>query len=270
MPSNPERLGKSHEKLTRDLLNGTDAQPDTRDQLEYLDADDRERVRIGSEKAASFIRKHTPFEIVAAFEEGDAKKPDPDDDVDVVVEGAHGESKGYSLKLTSDTAINVRNTLASKMAEDIFERPLDELFDEGEYATYQSATAQFVDEAISSSEMAGQIIPIFARKFAEFRDRDEATLRANLLRDVRLESNTVACKVTAAGNFYGFASMDRAPLRKFKDGEGTLEIYTKDSNNTSIFFDVDGESAFRIDMYGQYAGSTRKARIKTVYRVTFG
>jgi len=270
MPKSPERLGKAHEKLTRDYLNGDDSQPDTEEQLDYLDDGQRERVRIGAEKAAEFIREHTPFNIVSATEEGDARKADPDDDVDVVVRGADGEEKGYSLKLTSNTAINVRNTLASKMAEDVFGRPIEDVLGPEAFATYERVISQFVDDEIESSEMAAEMTPVFAAAFRDFCDRDEPLLRERLLEHVRLDSNTVACKVTKAGNFYGFASMERAPLRKFAAGEGELEIYTTDSNDTSIFFDVDGEAAFRIDMYGQYSGSTRKPRVKTVYRVTFG
>jgi len=269
MPKSPERLGKAHEMLTRDLLNGDEPGADTLEQLEYLDADGRERVRLGAEKAAEFIREHTPFRIESATEEGDARKVDPTDDVDVVVRGG-GREKGYSLKLTSSTAINVRNTLASKLAEDVFGEPIGELLSPAELETYERVTAEFEAGECAGSDMAAAMTPVFAEKFRAFRDADEATLRARLLEHVRLDANMVACKVTAAGNFHGFASMERAPLRKFQAGEGTLDVYTTDSNDTSIFFDVDGEPAFRIDMYGQYSGSTRMARIKTVYRVTFG
>ncbi|ESS02967.1 MAG: hypothetical protein A07HR67_02475 [uncultured archaeon A07HR67] len=269
MPRSPERLGKAHEMLTRDELDGVDARPDTDEQLAHLDADQRERVRIGARKAAAFITEHTPFAIDHATEEGDARKTDPTDDVDVVVHG-EGQTKGYSLKLTSNTAINVRNTLASKLAEDIFETNIDELLTSAELATYDRVTSEFVAEDCAGSDMAAAMTPVFAEKFRAFRDADEQTLRERLLEHVRLDANMVACKVTAAGNFHGFASMERAPLEAFQAGTGELSIYTTDSNDTSIFFDVDGEAAFRIDMYGQYSGSTRKPRIKTVYRVTFG
>jgi hypothetical protein len=269
MPRSPERLGKAHEKLTRDILNGDEPQPDTLEQLEYLDEGERDRVRIGAEKAVEFIRDHTPFEIKRATEEGDARKADPTDDIDVVVYGG-GEQKGYSLKLTSSTAINVRNTLASKIVEDIFDTDIQSLLSEEEHATYERVTTAFAAGEAEGSDMAAAMTPIFAEKFTEFKQREEATLRQRLLEPIRLDANMVACKVTNAGNFYGFASMERSPLRKFRDGEGELEIYTKDSNDTSIFFAVDGENAFRIDMYGQYQGSDRMARIKSVYRVTFG
>lgn len=265
----PERLGKAHELLTRDILNGDQPQPDTRSQLDHLDETERERVRIGAEEAAEFILEHTEFTIERTTEEGDARKTDPTDDVDIVVHG-DGQQKGYSLKLTSSTAINVRNTLASKIAEDVFDQDIETLLTPEEYQTYTRLTTEFEAGDAEGSDMAAAMTPIFAEKFREFRSRDEATLRDRLLQHVRLDSNMVACKVTEAGNFYGFASMERAPLRKFRDHEGKLDIYTKDSNNTSIFFDIDGEQVFRIDMYGQYAGSTRKPRIKSVYRVTFG
>jgi len=265
----PERLGKAHELLTRDILNGDQPQPDTGSQFDHLDETERERVRIGAEKAAEFILEHTDFEIERTTEEGDARKADPTDDVDIVVHG-DGQQKGYSLKLTSSTAINVRNTLASKIAEDIFDQDIETLLTPEEYQTYTRLTTEFEAGDAEGSDMAAAMTPIFAERFREFRSCDEATLRDRLLRHVRLDSNMVACKVTEAGNFYGFASMERAPLRKFRDHEGELDIYTKDSNDTSIFFDIDGEQVFRIDMYGQYAGSTRKPRIKSVYRVTFG
>lgn len=270
MPKSPERLGKAHEKLTRDLLNGDEPRADTREQLAHLDEGERERVEVGADHAAAFVREHTPFGVDHATEEGDARKVDPDDDVDLVVHGADGERKGYSLKLTSSTAINVRNTLASKLCEDVFGEPIESLFDDDELAAYERVTAAFATDEIAGSDMAAEMTPVFAAKFREFRDRDEPLLRERLLQHVRLDSNTVATKVTKAGNFHGFASVERAPLRKLRDGEGTLDIYTREGNATSIFFDVDGETAFRIDMYGQYAGSTRMARIKTVYRVTFG
>ncbi|RAW47021.1 hypothetical protein DQW50_01165 [Halorubrum sp. 48-1-W] len=269
MPRSPERLGKAHEKSTRDVLNGDDPQPDTEAQLAYLDDDQRERVRIGAREAARFVREHTPFAIERAIEEGDARKTDPTDDVDVVVHG-EGRTKGYSLKLTSSTAINVRNTLASKVAEDVFGKDVSVLLTPEEFATYERVTREFVAEECGGSDMAAAMTPVFAEKFRAFRDADEATLRERLLEHVRLDANVVACKVTAAGNFHGFASMERAPLRKFQEETGELSIYTTESNDTSIFFDVDDEAAFRIDMYGQYSGSTRKPRIKTVYRVTFG
>lgn len=269
MPRSPERLGKAHEKLTRDLINGFGPQSDTNEQLRYLDAEERDRVQIGAEKAADFIREHTPFEIERATEEGDSRKADPTDDVDVVVHG-EGQKKGYSLKLTSDTAINVRNTLASKIAEDVFGQDIESLLSPDEHQTYTRLINQFVKEEAEGSDMAAAMTPIFAEKFREFKERDEETLRRRLLEHVRLDSNMVACKVTKAGNFYGFASMEREPLRKLRAGTGELEIYTKESNSTSIFFAVDEDVAFRIDMYGQYAGSTRKPRIKSVYRVTFG
>lgn len=269
MPRMPERLGKAHELLTRDVLNGDQPQPDTRSQLDHLDDSERERVRIGAEKAAEFIREHTDFDIERATEEGDARKADPTDDTDLVVHGA-GRTKGYSLKLTSSTAINVRNTLASKIAADVFGEDIETLLTPDEYRTYTDLTTAFAAGEAEGSEMAAAMTPVFAEKFRAFRARDEATLRDRLLEHVRLDADMVACKVTAAGNFYGFASMERAPLRKFRDHGGDLDIYTTESNDTSIFFDVDGEPAFRIDMYGQYAGSTRKPRIKSVYRVTFG
>lgn len=269
MPRKPERLGKAHEMLTRDILNGNDSQSDTLEQLNYLDEDEQKRVHIGAKKAAEFIREHTDFEIEHATEEGDARKSDPTDDVDLVVYGDDNQ-KGYSLKLTSNTAINVRNTLASKIAEDIFGTDIESLLTTGEYETYKRVTTEFAAEKAEGSDMAAAMGPIFAEKFRNFRDRDEETLRRRLLEPIRLDANMVACKVTKAGNFYGFASMEREPLRKFQEGSGSLEIYTKDSNDTSIFFGVDEEPAFRIDMYGQYQGSTRKPRIKSVYRVTFG
>ncbi len=269
MPRSPERLGKAHETLTRDRLNDDEPQADTERQLEYLDDDERERVRIGADRAAAFVREHTNFAIERATEEGDARKADPTDDVDLVVHG-EGQTKGYSLKLTSNTAINVRNTLASKLAEDIFDTDVKELLTPAEFATYERVTTEFAADECGGSDMAAAMTPVFAEKFRAFQAEDEATLRERLLEHVRLDSNMVACKVTAAGNFYGFASMERAPLRKFRDGEGDLRIYTKSSNDTSVFFDVDDDPAFRIDMYGQYNGSTRQPRIKTVYRVTFG
>lgn len=265
----PERLGKAHELLTRDILNGDQPQSDTKSQIGHLDDDEKERVRIGAEKAAEFILDHTDFTIEHTTEEGDDRKADPTDDIDIVVRGEE-EEKGYSLKLTSSTAINVRNTLASKIAEDIFDQDLEALLTTEEYQTYTRITTEFEEEEAEGSDMAAAMTPIFADKFRSLRSRDEPTLRNRLLEHVRLDSNMVACKVTKAGNFYGFASMERSPLRKFRDHKGRLEIYTKNSNNTSIFFDIDGEKVFRIDMYGQYAGSTRKPRIKSVYRVTFG
>lgn len=270
MPKSPERLGKAHEKLTRDLLNGEDPRADTREQLSYLDDDERERVEVGADRAAEFVREHTPFSVNHATEEGDARKADPDDDVDLVVHGTEEKQKGYSLKLTSSTAVNVRNTLASKLCEDVFGESVESLLDDDELAAYERVTAAFAAEEIAGSDMAAEMTPVFAAKFREFRDEDEARLRERLLQHVRLDSNTVVCKVTKAGNFHGFASVERAPLRKFRAGTGDLDIYTKEGNATSVFFEVDSETAFRIDMYGQYAGSTRMERIKTVYRVTFG
>jgi hypothetical protein len=268
MPRSPERLGKAHEKLTRDVLNDEEPQSDTKAQLDYLDEGQRERVQVGAEKAAEFVQDHTPFGVEYATEEGDDRKGDPTDDVDLVVHGGD-KQKGYSLKLTSSTAINVRNTLASKVADDIFGEDISELLTAEEYETYERVTREFVAEECEGSDMAAAITPIFAEKFREFKRDDEATLRKRLLKHVRLDSNMVACKVTKAGNFGGFASMEREPLVKFQQGDGTLESYTTESNDTSIFFSIDGAAVFRIDMYGQYAGSTRKPRIKTVYRVTF-
>lgn len=269
MPSNPEWIGKAHETLTRDILNNVDPQDDTLRNLDQLSKGDRERVQVGAEHAASFIKEHTPFEITHTTEEGDDRKPDPNDDVDLVVHGKN-QTKGYSLKLTSDTAINVRNTLASKVAEDIFDTPLEELLTAEELATYERVTRKFASGEYSGSDMGAEMTPIFSKKFRQLRDSNESALRERLLNHIRLDSNMVACKVTSAGNFYGFASMEREPLRKFRDGDAKLEIYTIDSNNTSIFFDIDGRKVFRIDMYGQSQGSTRKPKIKTVYRVTFG
>lgn len=266
--SNAEYIGKSHEKLTRDMLNEDGARDDTVEQLSHLDESEKERVEIGAEKAASFIRENTPFDVAKAIEVGDSRKTDPDDDTDLLVEGERA-SKEWSLKLTSNTAINVRNTLASKMCSDIFEQPIQEVLTESEYTEYETWTERYAADECSGSEMAGVLTPIFAEKFRYALEHAEEEIRDNILNDVRLDSNMVAVKVTNAGNFHGFASMEREPLRKLSNDEGDIYVETTDSNNTSIFFEVDDEPAFRIDMYGQYAGG-RMEKVKTVYRVLFG
>lgn len=266
--SNSEYIGKSHEKLTRDVLNNDNRRSDTIEQLSYLDDDETERVELGAEKAAEFIEKHTPFNITNAVEVGDARKTDPNDGTDLVVEGTN-ESKKWSLKLTSDTAINVRNTLASKMCEDIFEQPITEVLTSDEMEKYNEWTSKYASDECSGSDMASVLTPIFTQKFRYALTHARGGVRNNILEDIRLDANMVAVKVTAAGNFYGFASMEREPLRKMMNGDGDISVYTTENNNTSIFFDVDDGPAFRIDMYGQYAGG-RMERVKVVYRVIFG
>lgn len=269
MPKKPEYIGKAHEKLTRDILNNNDKQPDTKEMLSKLDDSDLNRVQIAAEKSAEFVNSKTDFEIKQSFEVGDSRKNNSEDDTDLLVKG-NEEEKEYSLKTTSSTAINVRNTLASVMCKNIFEETIDSLFNKEEYSTYSELTQKFVEEEISGSDMAEEITKIFESKFNEFKQEDRERLTSNLLNELRLDSNMVACKVTKSGKFYGFASKEREVFNKFREGEGELRIYTKDSNNTSIFFEIDGESIFRIDMYGQYQGSERSPRIKTVFRVTFG
>lgn len=265
--SNAEYIGKSHEKLTRDILNSDTRQSDTVKQLSYLDDDEKERVELGAEKAAAFIEEHTPFTITNAVEVGDARKTDPNDDTDLVVENEQS-SKKWSLKLTSDTAINVRNTLASKMCEDIFEQPITEVMSTTQMEKYNEWTRKYASGECSGSDMASVLTPIFTQKFRYALTHARDGVRNNILEDIRLDANMVAVKITTAGNFHGFASMEREPLRKMMNGTGTISVYTTENNNTSIFFDVDNETAFRIDMYGQYAGG-RMEKVKTVYRVVF-
>ena len=276
MPKDPEQLGKAHEHLTVAYLNSSNSSNDAERHLSKLDENAKKRVKIGSEKAAEFIREATDFEIKEAVEEGDARKPDPNDDIDITVYGDNGNQKSFSLKLTSSANINVRNTLASKISEDIFGSTIEELLSEEELNKYRKLTEQFVEEVkdenkdFRSSDLGGPVKDIFLRKFRDLKTRDEEKLRSKLLSEIRIDSNMVAVKVTASGNFKGFISSEREVFRKFRGGEGELTIETKESNNTSIFFRVDNEDLFRIDMYGQYNGSTPKPRVKCVYRVLFG
>lgn len=265
--SKAEYIGKSHEKLTRDILNNDEHQPDTIEKLSRLSEDQKERVEIGAEKTATYLRENTTFDITKAIEVGDDRKQDPNDDTDLLLKGKN-DSMEWSLKMTSNTNINVRNTLASVMCDDILEQPIEEVLTESEYEKYETWKSKYENGECSGSEMASKIRPIFVEKFSYALEKAEDDFRDNILEDVRLDSNTVAAKVTKSGNFGGFASMNRTPLQKLADGNGDMKVYTTENNNTSIFFDIDGELVFRMDMYGQYAGR-RMDRIKTVYRIQF-
>lgn len=265
--SKAEYIGKSHEKLTRDILNNDEHQPDTIEKLSHLSEDQKERVEIGAKKTATYLRENTPFDITKAVEVGDDRKPDPNDDTDLLLKGEN-DSMEWSLKMTSNTNINVRNTLASVMCDDILEQPIEEVLTESEHKKYETWTSKYENDECKGSDMASVMIPIFAEKFSYALEKAEDELRDNILENVRLDSNTVTVKVTDSGNFGGFASMDRTPLKKLADGNGEMNVYTTENNNTSIFFDIDDELAFRMDMYGQYAGG-RMDRIKTVYRIQF-
>lgn len=272
MPKKPEDLGKGHEYLTEKLLNGAEKPSEADIDLSGLNDNQQERVKIGAIQAAKFIKNKTPFNIREAEEVGDKYKSDSNEDADIAVRGQNGQEKLFSLKLTSQPQINVRNTLASKISEDIFGRDLEELLNDEEMNQYQELTQEFVEneDEFSSSDLGGPIKEIFTEKFREAISAREDEIRKNLLKDMRVDSNMVATKVTKGGNFKGFVSPEREVFRKFENGEGNLEVKTRDSNNTSIFFTLDGEDLFRIDMYGQYNGSTRKPRVKSVYRVLFG
>ena len=265
--SKAEYIGKSHEKLTRDILNDDERQPDTIKQLSHLKEDQKERVEVGAEKTAVYLQENTAFEITEAIEVGDARKADPNDDTDLLLKGKN-DSKEWSLKMTSNAKINVRNTLASVMCEDILEQPIEEVLTDSEYEKYETWTNKYKNDECSGSEMASIIGPIFAEKFSYAIEKAEEDFRNNILGDVRLDSNTVTVKVTKSGNFGGFASMSRTPLKKLATGNGEMKVYTTENNNTSIFFDIDDSLAFTVDMYGQYSGG-RMARIKTVYRIQF-
>jgi hypothetical protein len=154
------------------------------------------------------------------------------------------------------------------MCDDIFEQPITDVLTDSEQSQYDELTQKYAADECSGSDMAKVLTPIFAEKFRYALEHAESELRDNILNDVRLDANMVAVKITNAGNFYGFASMERNALKKLVDGDGEIDVYTTDTNNTSIFFDVDGETAFRIDMYGQYSGG-RMEKVKTIYRVVF-
>lgn len=269
MPHSPEFIGKAHEKLTRDILNGVSPQKDTKKMLQEISEKDRKRVEVGAKKTAEFIQKKTDFEIEEAKEVGDRFKPTSNKDTDIVVKGNNSE-KGFSLKMTVNPTLNVRNTLASKISEDIFKEKLSDLLTSKEMKKYKNLTQEFSEGKISGSNMASTITKMFCKYLNQKKDENENKLRKNLLKDMRIDSNMVACKVTPDGKFKGFVSLDRESFRKFKNMEGDLEVFTKETNNTSIFFKIDGKIIFRIDMYGQYQGNVRKPRVKSVYRVEFG
>jgi len=269
MPHSPEFIGKAHEKLTRDILNREDPQEDTKEMLNELSEDEMARVEIGAEKTAQFIEEKVDFQISKAEEVGDKFKPDPEEDVDIVVRGDNSE-RAFSLKMTSSSTMNVRNTLASKISENILEEEISDLLTVKEMKRYEKLTQDFARGKISGSDMGSEMTEIFCKYFNEKKGENEEELRRNLLKEIRIDSDMVACKVTPKGKFKGFVSPEREAFKKFKNMKGSLEIFTKESNNTSIFFELGGESLFRIDMYGQSNGSTRKPRVKCVYRVAFG
>jgi len=68
---NQNAIGKAHEKLTRDILNGVEPQSDTLEQFGQLDEEQQNRVEVGAEKASEFIKKDAHFEIADVEEVGD-------------------------------------------------------------------------------------------------------------------------------------------------------------------------------------------------------
>ncbi|WP_206750723.1 hypothetical protein, partial [Halorubrum sp. SP3] len=72
--------------------------------------------------------------------------------------------------------------------------------------------------------------------------------RERLADELLLDSNTVACKVTKAGNYHGIVSTTQGPISNLDNPNTTLEIYTIEDSSTSIFFDIDGDRAFQIDV----------------------
>lgn len=266
MPKKPEYIGKAHEKLTRDILNGEDPQTDTVAQLNELPTDDRDRVRLGSEKTAEFIRDDVSFAIETAEEVGDALRGVSGDDTDLVVYGPNSNRR-YSLKMVSSGDVNVRNPTLNTICENLLERSRDALLERSDRDDYDDIAARYAADEIESKEFAAIVLPVLAAAFRDSRDRDEMAFRKRLAEELRIDSNTVACKITDAGYYHGIVSTTQGPISKLRDSETSLEIYTEEANSTSIFFDIDGERAFRIDVYGQHSGGQRRAGLRAAYRV---
>lgn len=268
MPRQSEFIGKSHEKLTRDLLNGDQAQEDTKEQLAELDETNQDRVRIASEKSVKYIRQKTDFSIAEAEEVGDKLKAGSSD-TDLRVYSPDGQQKPFSLKIDSGTSTNVRNPTLRSLSRGIFDKELSELLTDKEHDRLNVLTRQYADDEIPST-MNGELLDIMRPKFIDLRNRDENTLREALLDEMRLDTNLVACKVTQTGNFDGFFSTNQPVFERFKQGSGELDIYTKSSNDSSLFFALDGEDLLQIAMYGQSQGSESKPGARAVIRVAFG
>ena len=266
MPTTPEYIGKAHEKLTRDLLNEVDPQPDTVEQLDHLPSDHQDRVQLGSEKTAAFIRDDVSFTIETAAEVGDALRGVSGDDTDLVVAGSD-EEKRYSLKMVASGKVNVRNPTLNTICENLLEQSRDVLLEQSDRDDYDEIAERYAENEIDSKELAAVVLPVLADAFRDSRDRDEAALRERLADELQLDSNTVACKVTKAGNYHGIVSTTQGPISKLSDPNTTLEIYTTDASSTSIFFDIDGDRAFQIDVYGQHSGGQRRTGLRAAYRV---
>ncbi|SDF39406.1 hypothetical protein SAMN04488067_10448 [Halorubrum xinjiangense] len=268
MPRQSEFIGKSHEKLTRDLLNSDQTQNDTEEQLSKLDKTNRDRVRIASEKSAEYIRQKTDFPIAEAEEVGDKLKAGSSD-TDLRVFGPNGQRKPFSLKIDSGTTTNVRNPTLRSLSRGIFDQKLSELLTDEEHDRLGRLTSQYATGKIPST-MNGELLDIMEPKFIDFRNRNESALRKALLDEMRLETNLVACKVTGTANFDGFFSTNQPIFERFNSGDGKLDIYTKSTNNSSLFFALDNEDLLQIAMYGQSQGSESKPGARAVIRVAFG
>ncbi|WP_143420742.1 hypothetical protein [Halorubrum ezzemoulense] len=266
MPDTPEYIGKAHEKLTRDILNGVDPQPDTVEQLDHLPSGQQDRVQLGSEKTAEFIRDDLSFPIESATEVGDELRGVSGDDTDLVVVGA-AEEKRYSLKMVGSGKVNVRNPTLNTICENLLDQSREDLLEELDRDDYHEIAERYAEDEIESKELAAVVLPVLAETLRGARDQDEVVFRERLADELQLDSNTIACKVTDAGYYHGIVSTTQGTLSKVNDPNTTLEIYTTDNSSTSVFFDIDGDRAFQISVYGQNSGGQARAALRAAYWV---
>lgn len=259
-------IGKAHEQLTRDLLNGVEPQSDTLEKLEQLDEDQQKRVEIGAQKASEFIRNDVQFEITDAKEVGDRLKT-TEESTDIIVRG-DDEERGYSLKMTSSGSSNVRNRTLNTLCENLLGKSESEVFSEEQKQNYQSLLQEYADRSgVKSKEPSEYVRSVVVERLQELKNKEEKLLRERLVNEMYLDATHVGCYIEKDGTFrylYNFETEENVKLRR---GAGELTIETRETDSSNILFKIDGEEAFKIAIYGQSDSSGRRASLRTAMRV---
>lgn len=263
---NQNAIGKAHERLTRDLLNGVEPQSDTLEQFEQINDEQQNRVEVGAEKASEFIRKDANFDISDAEEVGDQLKT-TEESTDITVEG-EGEKEKYSLKMTSSNTSNVRNRTLNTLCKNLLGKPESEVFSEEQKQHYQSLLDEYANGGdVRSKEPSEYVREILVERFKELRDEDEELFRERLVTEMYLDATHVGCYVENDGTFRYLYNFETEENLKLRQGAGKLTIETTESDDSNIYFMIDGEEAFKIAIYGQSDSGGRRSGLRTAMRV---
>ena len=247
MPASIDRLGRATEWGARYFILKTDgAKKDMEKYLNRLKGNERKRALTSAKKSAELILKLSKgkkiIDVIVVGEESKRKGVD----YDVMVFFEDGTKVGYSLKTYKGLKFNVRNPTLSSFCKQMTGKSFEDYLTEKEKKEYLKKGILYSQRKIESKIIGEWGAEKLLSILEEFKEKDEARFRENLLKQLRYGTNLIGCIVDKNGNFVRYVTRFPKILDKIKNREGKIRLAR---SGISVSVSLDGEHVCDLVLY---------------------